>query len=375
MRTEGNKEVDCKFTNLFLLLSLVLHRNMKKILLLFILLYLSFASSSASPYTLDLPAEDWHLNLKDYYISEIRDERPQQDLGKVMVDGKIVPATFKVSLSSDLLNLINSGVQSDTNSIPVILVVKKFRLNETGTLARHKATLQFSVEFKREISGESYPLFSLSGIPEVTMTGNSKLGHEKNIKATIKLAVTNFNDWIQKNMNIPPMVKRAEIVFSENIHFKKDEGDTLLWSDNYQLQWSDFQGKPKNSDFAAESNCSFLFYSSQEVKDNVMYLNIQANACFAKSSWVKPDLKRDSLLLHEQYHFNICEQYIRLLKSKLKLLDLEPIKNEKQVRAVFDEVWAEYKQAQDDYDNRTEHGLINSEQSRWMREVDEALKK
>ncbi len=346
---------------------------MKKNLLLIALLCFSFASSFATPYTLELLAEDWQLNLKGYFISEIIDERAIKDAGKIMNNGKIVPAVFRVSLESDLLNLINSSVKSDTSSLPIILVVKKFKLNETGTLARHKATLQFSVEFKREINGESYPLFSLSGIPEVTMTGNTKLGNEKNIKATLKMGMTNFDDWIQKNMNIPPMARRAEIVFVENTRLKKDQGDSLLWSSDYQLKWSDFQGKPKNSDFAAESNCSFLFYSSQEVKENVMYLTIQANACFVKTSWVKPDLKQDSLLLHEQYHFNICQQYIQLLKSKLKLQDLDPIKNEKQVRAVFEEVWAAYKQAQDDYDNQTEHGVINSEQNRWMREVDEAL--
>ncbi|MBK6987071.1 MAG: DUF922 domain-containing protein [Bacteroidetes bacterium] len=107
-----------------------------------------------------------------------------------------------------------------------------------------------------------------------------------------------------------------------------------------------------------------------------MTLFVNFDACFIKgSSWVKEDKLQDSLLLHEQYHFNICEVYARRLKSRLMQLELKPMQVEKQIKAVFNEVWSAYVLAQNEYDEETQHGLITENQNEWIRNVDYWLSK
>ena len=50
-------------------------------------------------------------------------------------------------------------------------------------------------------------------------------------------------------------------------------------------------------------------------------------------------------------------------------------KVEKQIKAVFNEVWSEYVLAQNKYDEETQHGLITENQNEWIRNVDYWLSK
>ena len=116
----------------------------------------------------------------------------------------------------------------------------------------------------------------------------------------------------------------------------------------------------------------FTYIATPEVKDGVLDLSIMFNACFVKSgSWVREKSgSQDSLLLHEQYHFNICESFARQLRTQLMTKQFAPMKAEFQIKAIFDEIWNEYVKTQDDYDVETQHGLITDKQIAWMKKVD-----
>ena len=348
---------------------------MKKTTTLICFVILSVFNSSASNYTLNLHPDNWKIDASKYFIKEVRDNRVDKNNGKVLMDGKLVNALFKESLQLDIFNLINQSINFDTSGIPIILFIDKFKLNETGTISKHKATLNFTVHFSTEIDNEEYKLFNLSGVPEIMVKGSVAEVHEKNIYSSFKQAFENFNKWIHANLNIAPFARRVEIVFIKDTLNDLVIGDTIQWSKNYQLKWDDFQGKVPASDFSAQSNCSFMLRIEKVVDDRTLKLQIKFFAAFIKpTSWVKPDLKRDTLLIHEQYHFNICEMYARQFKKKLLDFDFHTMKTDQQIKVIFDEVWAEYKQAQEDYDNETEHGMIIDQQLKWISKVDESLR-
>lgn len=344
---------------------------MKKYLLIILVIFANTFPLFSAEYILNLSPEQWPIQQKGYYISTIHDARPDESLGEVMENGKVISAAFPHSISADLSDYIFSSLSYDSTTIPIILEIQKFKLTVKGTPAKHQVTLDFAIRFYREIEGEQYELFKLNGQPGMSVQGNYKGVPEKIIAGSLQQAMKSFDDWIKQNMSIPPMAQSAEILFVPETKLSSDKGDTLIWDNNYKLVWTDFKGKPPGSDFSAESNCMFNYKARPEVKDGKMILSIIFNACFVKgSSWVKEDKKQDSLLIHEQYHFNICEKHARILKTKLSNLVLSPMKFEKQIKTLFDEQWQLYIQEQNDYDNQTEHGLIKEKQDEWIKEVD-----
>lgn len=342
------------------------------------ILLLAFCSIStflfAQSHTLELAPENWKINGKGYYIKEIRDNRPSKDDGKVMKNGKIVPVKFKSGMIEDFTYIIQNSATFDTSGVPIVLIIDKMKYNETGTLARHKATLNFAIHFSSFIDGEEYKLFTMSGTPAMQMTGNVKDGNEKSTMSTLKQTIKGFDEWIQSNLNIPPLAQKVELKFIDSLEVRENNNDSIFWSPDYKLTWADFKGTAPVTDFAAESNCSFAFSQEKVISNGVMTLNARFHALFLKrTSWVKPDSKQDSLLIHEQYHFNICEMFARECKRRLYQVKFNPMKCDEQVKLIFDEVWAEYKIAQATYDEETQHGIILPEQNKWIKKVDENL--
>jgi hypothetical protein len=206
----------------------------------------------------------------------------------------------------------------------------------------------------------------------LTFAGNVPNVCETLIENSVRQSLENFNDWINSNRNIPPLMRKVKVVAEKSFGFSEfEKRDTILWCPNeYKLRWSDFQGKNQESDFSAQSNCMFIFSARPEMGRDTMFLYLQLSACFArKTSWVKTGITSDSLLAHEQLHFDICELYIRKLRKRLMEMDLDPMQYQKQIQPVFNEVWMEYQQSQALYDEQSQHGLISSEQNRWKNEV------
>ncbi|MBK8584214.1 MAG: DUF922 domain-containing protein [Bacteroidetes bacterium] len=349
---------------------------MKKILLFWAILLTSPLRLFSAEYKLNLRPEQWNINQKGYFLSEIRDVRTDKSIGKVMIQGNLMDASFPASITEDLYQLVKSSISLDTTSVPIIMEIQTFKLSVKGNAAKHQDILDFSIRFIRDIDGEIFELFKLNGKPQMNVQGNIPEVAEKNILAALKLSFQNFDGWMKDNLNIPPMATSVEIKFMPNEILKTDRGDTLIWGTDYKLNWNDFKGPVPPSDFAAESNCMFNYKARPEIADGKMTLFVNFDACFIKgSSWVKEDKLQDSLLLHEQYHFNICEVYARRLKSRLMQLELKPMQVEKQIKAVFNEVWSAYVLAQNEYDEETQHGLITENQNEWIRNVDYWLSK
>jgi hypothetical protein len=99
------------------------------------------------------------------------------------------------------------------------------------------------------------------------------------------------------------------ILFSFNNSFAQD---TIYWKADYKLRWEDFQGKAdSNSQFGATSNPHIRY----KLSANEDSFSVNVFCFFLKSkSWTK--LRSDTLLIHEQGHFDIAELFARKLRKK-----------------------------------------------------------
>ena len=347
---------------------------MKKTNVLIILSFLTLNLKAQNIHVLNLIPENWNLNLSLFYITDVLDERSQKNnSGFILSDTKTIPVKFKTSIEGEFKNLIASSVKQDISKIPLILSIEQFYPKETGTTANHKVSLEFNFKFYRIINDKRYKLYETNGKPELVIKGKYLNAQEKIITETLKSVIKNFNEWIKQNPDQPPLADKVVIIL---VPPKKNRisNDTIFWNESYKLKWTDFKGKPGNSPFMAQSNCVFTYKAEPLVKNGIMELHVELNACFEKkSSWVKEGQQVETLLSHEQLHFDICELNIRNLKKRISNSSLNPMEFDAQINAMFNQVWDEYQIQQQLYDDETGHGIISEKQQSWQKEIKDKL--
>lgn len=149
----------------------------------------------------------------------------------------------------------------------------------------------------------------------------------------------------------------------------------IPWKSSNQLKWSDFKREPvKSSEYFAVTN-SGIKYSWSSSFDGTSYaFSFEVNSYFnPNESWVKKGKKTDELLNHEQLHFNISELHARSLRSKLNNFEFtDDFKTE--IDSIYNLVRKEENDAQELYDNETNHSLNKEEQKRWNKLIKAELK-
>jgi hypothetical protein len=91
-----------------------------------------------------------------------------------------------------------------------------------------------------------------------------------------------------------------------------DSQDLIEWNEYYSLTWEDFQGTPDKQAIGDAGTAVQIKAKPFYVKDQVQY---DVEALFnRKKSWSRG--KSESLLQHEQLHFDIAELYARKIRKK-----------------------------------------------------------
>lgn len=346
-------------------------------LFVILLVFFNFSANGQNKYVLDLKSEKWNLYKASFYISDVLDERSDKsNIGKVLSGNKLIVAEFKNSAENDLKNLIDASFEKDTNATSIILSLDRFVLKETGSASNHKLILDFSIKFYRYINNKRYLIYESNGKPEMNIQGNYANASEKIIYSSLKNVIIGFQNWINTNTDFPLLAKNVRVVFvNENDERKNIKGDTIIWNESYKLKWSDFKGSSTLSSFMAQSNCIFSYRAEPKMKNSDLELFILLNASFdSNHSWVIAGHQKDTLLAHEQLHFDICELNIRHLRKRILDLNLNPMEFDLQINFLFSEVWREYLDQQQSYDDETGHGIISDKQIFWQVKIKEELK-
>ena len=126
--------------------------------------------------------------------------------------------------------------------------------------------------------------------------------------------------------------------------------------------------------FRSQSNCIYTLRTVPSFSNDTLILTEILTPCFTRNaSWVLPDSKQDSLLQHEQLHFDLCELYGRKFRKTLTEQSWSILHFDRQVNELFGKMWNEYRAAQDTYDEETQHGLVRDKQLEWMGSVNREL--
>ena len=351
------------------------HMKISRFLLSIFLLISNFTYSQ-SQYELDLKSESWSFSPSIFYFTDIVDDRIDKgSAGQVLIGDKSAKAKFPNSLETDIKNLLSNSLVPDNSKVHLLLSIDKFSLKESGNAAHHKITFEYSMKVFRIINNKRYQLYEVSGMPVLDIKGPYPNPYDRIIRESLRKSIEGFNSWMNSNPDQVLLAQKVVVVY-DDAPANSSSPDTILWNNNYKLKWTDFKGKPGSSSFMAESNCVFTYRAIPVVKNRILEIHINLNAAFDKlSSWVRPGQERDTLLAHEQLHFDICELNMRKLREKILSSTFDMMEYGSQIGELFNKAWSDYQMEQQKYDDETEHGIVAEKQEAWQKDVRVRLSK
>ena len=146
--------------------------------------------------------------------------------------------------------------------------------------------------------------------------------------------------------------------------------DGIIWTNNRRLTWDDFKSEAAENESLHAMTSTNIAVKAQ-CYGNLMRYDIKC-VFVTKDSWTK-NRSSKKLLEHEQMHFDLTEIHARLLRQKLNetagLCGTSRIK----LDAVVEKYFNEWKKEQDQYDEETNHGLIEDKQKLWAETIQNRL--
>lgn len=165
----------------------------------------------------------------------------------------------------------------------------------------------------------------------------------------------------------------AVLICISGLVFSQEE-ETISWSADRKLQWSDFKGSYFKTEWAAATTATAISYAfSTQEQNGQQFLEIVVNCEFIpQKSWYRPELCDYVILSHEQLHFDIAELYARKFRKRLADFHFtDKVKTE--VKEIYKKVLKELLVFQNKYDRETDFSKDLKQQLQWNRDIAEAL--
>jgi hypothetical protein len=147
----------------------------------------------------------------------------------------------------------------------------------------------------------------------------------------------------------------------------------IRWTDSQLLSWDDFTGPVNDtSKYDAESfaeiRYNYKFYGPDDFEFEV-YASFDKN-----SSWSRRHKQCESLLKHEQMHFNIAQLFAEKIQNEFENYTYTT-SFDNQIVDLFNQKKAEYQAMQLLYDEETNHSLNKAKQKEWEELITSELRK
>ncbi|HWY39001.1 MAG TPA: hypothetical protein VNY73_10610 [Bacteroidia bacterium] len=149
------------------------------------------------------------------------------------------------------------------------------------------------------------------------------------------------------------------------------DDDVIVWSKNRPLTWNDYKGKPQRR-FAAASTVYSL--GRKVLNENgVLIARIQAYF-YCNDSWKKDDWINESVLAHEQKHFDIVELFCRRMRKQVTVMTFIDQKDaEHKVDSLYEIYNAEMDIYQDKYDDESDGSMSSEGQKKWSNKISKEI--
>jgi hypothetical protein len=144
-----------------------------------------------------------------------------------------------------------------------------------------------------------------------------------------------------------------------------EQANLIDWTASRKLSWDDFKAPPD----PASTNAA-LTSSSINVEfgydDEELQYTIKCR--FDKNkSWVR--IRNNTILLHEQGHFDIAELHARKLNQALKTYQFNAKTVSDDVNRIYDSVMSLHHTAQNGYDKETDFSRNKEKQEIWLKKI------
>ena len=161
------------------------------------------------------------------------------------------------------------------------------------------------------------------------------------------------------------------LVFSS--HTLKAQDSIYIWAENRTIRWDDFLGQVNDSSiYDAEAFAEVRYkYEFQENGSPKFEVFATFNR---RTSWSKRHRQSESLLRHEQLHFDIAQLYALKLKEEFERYQYTDDFT-REIQQIFNGMKAEYHFMQIQCDEATNHSLNKEKQAEWENFVSRELQK
>ena len=153
--------------------------------------------------------------------------------------------------------------------------------------------------------------------------------------------------------------------------------DTMAWRDHYKLSWLNFKGQPEpNSTAVAVTASGITFgYSLKRIDNKIVSFNANVEAHFyPEKSWYIKDRADAYVLAHEQLHFDITELHVRKFRKQIAQLKVSP-HIQQDLQKLHRDINKALADMQNRYDTETNNSIDKETQSKWIRFINEELKR
>ena len=176
-------------------------------------------------------------------------------------------------------------------------------------------------------------------------------------------------------MTVYPLKLSLLVFFLFFYQLSLSQDDAILWSEDLEIEWSDFKGKPqKRKNIAASISTGIKFSWSTEFVDGKQNFTYTLHAFMNPSeSWVLPDKKLNSILEHERLHFDVTALVAFRFREALE--NYKPTKHiEKDLSKLYNEFFIMRNKIQSQYDFETNHSINVEKQKEWEMKIKRLLK-
>ena len=159
-------------------------------------------------------------------------------------------------------------------------------------------------------------------------------------------------------------------IVSCSLFGQKSVKDTLTYREYNTLKWTDFKAKaPEGSEFSASVSTGMSYKWSYSTRGGIIDFQYEIDAkLYRNFSWSIYKKDKESVLKHEQFHYEITELFARKFRKALEEYEVgRSIRND--VTRIYEKLEKERVEMQLLYDKETEHSLNKDAQLAWQAKI------
>ena len=146
---------------------------------------------------------------------------------------------------------------------------------------------------------------------------------------------------------------------------KSAKSNYIVWDESRPLSWEDFRGAVNHSSHADAATAIHISAKPYRQKKKIYYV---VDACFVPDkSWSRE--RSETLLRHEQLHFDLAELYARKVRKKISEFRQMGVRDIPEYNQAISKILAESNAVDIRYDFETLHGTLPDRQSEWEKTI------